>query len=521
MSNHEKEKTAVPLPKKKESAAADSAFLKGVWEYEKKYGDQIRPQERPLYHLTPYTGWMNDPNGFSWYDGKYHLFYQYNPYNTVWDSMHWGHAVSEDLLCWKHMPAALAPDQEYDSFGCFSGSAETLDDGRQILMYTAVSKLPDENGNPVERQRQAIAIGDGKTYQKYENNPVIDQTMLPAGASPVDFRDPKMFRKKDGTFGAVIANRSEDGSGQILLYGSKDGLNWNYECTLLKNNRRHGLMWECPDLFELDGKDVLILSPQDMIPERLEYPSGNGTMAIIGQIDPKSGTLREQSNQSIDYGIDFYAPQTLLSPDGRRIMVAWMQNWDTVQHRKDTLGWFSQMTTPRELSIRNGRLVQQPIREIEALHTNRISYQDVLLDHESLVLDGIKGRTIDLEISAKPEEKASQQHKLIIRFAQDHRFFTEIRYDPSEQTLRMDRKYSGTRRAYIHERKMKVNTEDGKLKLRLLLDRFSAELFVNDGEQAMSMVIYTDQEADGISFESAGRYRLDVTKYDIDMNQKQ
>lgn len=492
-----------------------SDFLKGTWAYEEKYGTAIPEKSRPAFHLTPWAGWMNDPNGFSYYDGKYHLFYQYNPYATVWDSMHWGHAVTEDLVHWEYLPAALAPDQSYDSIGCFSGSAETLDDGRQILMYTSVGKVTDENGELAERQTQSIAFGDGKTYEKYENNPVIDASVLPEGSSPVDFRDPKIWKEEDGTFRSVIASRAKDGSGQILLFSSPDALNWKFESILLKNNRRHGLMWECPDLFKLDGKDVLIMSPQDMYPSQLEYPAGNGTMAVIGSIDPAGQTLHEQNSHSIDYGIDFYAPQTMLAPDGRRIMVAWMQNWDTIQHRNNKMGWFSQMTFPRELSVKNGRLIQNPVSEIEQLRRNKVEYNGVLLDHERVVLDGIEGRIADLEITIRPDEKPDSYRKFILRFAEDHRFYTELVFDAQEQTIRVDRQNSGTRRAYVHQRTMKVNAPDGVLKLRILLDRFSAEVFVNDGEQAMSTVIYTDQDKDGISFECDGRCLLDVVKYDL------
>ncbi|WP_283651031.1 glycoside hydrolase family 32 protein [Ileibacterium valens] len=492
-----------------------SDFLRGCREYEQKHGGAIPPFARPAFHLSPYIGWMNDPNGFSYYNNQFHLFYQYNPYGTVWDSMHWGHAVSDDLLSWKHLPAALAPDQEYDASGCFSGSAETLDDGRQILMYTSVGKIKDAEGNLVERQTQSIAFGDGLNYQKYENNPVLNASDLPEGGSPVDFRDPKIFRDTDGHYKAVIANRAADGSGQILLFSSPDALDWKFESVLLKNNRRHGLMWECPDLFCLDGKDVLIMSPQDMYPSGLEYASGNGTMAVIGKIDPEDQTFHEQNNHSIDYGIDFYAPQTLLTPDGRRIMTAWMQNWDTVGHRKNTMGWFSQMTVPRELSIQNGRLIQNPVREIEQYRHDPVEYKGVLLDHEKIVLDGIQGRIADIELVIRPDQSEDSYRKFKMYFAQDHRFYTEIVFDRENQTVMVNRQNSGTRRSYVHQRTMKVHAQDGVLKLRILLDRFSAEVFVNDGQQAMSTVIYTDQDKEGISFECDGRCLVDVVKYDL------
>ena len=163
-------------------------LLKKARDYEAKAAAQIEPEERPAFHLTPYVGWMNDPNGFSRYGGKYHLFYQYNPYDTSWGPMHWGHAVSADLLHWDYLPCALACDEPYDRFGAFSGSALELDDGRHLLMYTGVKEIPvPGKKEPDVRQTQCVAVGDGLNYRKYAGNPVISETDLPAGSSPVDF----------------------------------------------------------------------------------------------------------------------------------------------------------------------------------------------------------------------------------------------------------------------------------------------------------------------------------------------
>lgn len=285
-----------------------SQILCKAREHEETYGQQIKMEERPVFHLSPYVGWMNDPNGFSWYKGQYHLFYQYNPYHIHWDSMHWGHAVSKDLLHWQHLPVALAPDEEYDKMGCFSGSAIELQDGKHLLMYTAVDHEQREDGSFQDVQTQAIAVGDGINYEKYENNPVLSAKDLPEGGSRVDFRDPKIWKEEDGLYYCVIGNRPADGSGQILLYSSENGFDWQFVSILAKNENRYGKMWECPDLFELDGKHVLLVSPQDMLPQGFEYHNGNGTLCIIGERDEVTYTLKEQYHQAIDYGIDFYAP---------------------------------------------------------------------------------------------------------------------------------------------------------------------------------------------------------------------
>ena len=152
-----------------------SEMLEKARKYEDEQGKQIKAEDRPAFHVSPYVGWMNDPNGFSYYQGEYHLFYQYNPYDTHWDSMHWGHVVSKDLLHWEYLPAALAPDEDYDKMGCFSGSAIELDDGRQLLMYTAVDHETLEDGSKRDIQTQAVAVGDGRDYVKYEKNPVLTE----------------------------------------------------------------------------------------------------------------------------------------------------------------------------------------------------------------------------------------------------------------------------------------------------------------------------------------------------------
>ena len=492
-----------------------SEMLEKARKYEEEQGKQIKAEDRPAFHVSPYVGWMNDPNGFSYYQGEYHLFYQYYPYDTHWNSMHWGHVVSKDLLHWKYLPAALAPDEEYDKGGCFSGSAIELDDGRQLLMYTAVDHETLEDGSKRDIQTQAVAVGDGRDYVKYEKNPVLTEKDLPEGASKVDFRDPKIWKGKDGNFYCVIGSRPADGSGQILLYRSENGFDWEFVSILAENKKRFGKMWECPDFFELDGKYVLLTSPQDMIPEGMEYHNGNGTLCIIGDLDSETHTLKEQSYQSVDYGIDCYAMQTLLAPDGRRIMIAWMQNWDTLAYRRNESKWFAQMSLPREVSVKNGRLYQVPVRELDSMRANKVEYRDVVIKDTRITLDQIEGRTVDLELVIRPVDKDKLYKKFELCFAENEKYHSTLRFRPDESVLKIDRSFSGSERAVVHQRECLVNGDCNELKLRVILDRFSAEIFINDGEQVMSAVILTEQDAKGISFFVDGAAKIDVVKYDL------
>ena len=482
-------------------------------EYECKKEKTIAEEFRPLFHLTPRCGWMNDPNGFSIYKDKYHLFYQYHPYDTVWGPMHWGHAESDDFIDWKYLPAAMAPEADYDKDGCFSGSAIETEDGKHLILYTGVLKKQDENGNFYDVQTQCVAVGDGKDYEKYEMNPVITGDKLPEGAGKIDFRDPKIW-KENGKYYLVAGNKTVDGDGQILQYSSDDGFNWEYDKTLIKNNGRFGVMWECPDFFVLDGKRVLLTSPQDMLPEGFEFHNGNGTLCIIGSLNDE-GDFCEENCQAVDYGIDFYAPQTIRTKDGRQVMIGWLQNWDTLAIKREDFPWFGQMSLPREISIKNGRLIQKPIREIENYYGKRVSRQNVAVT-DCCALSGIEGRCIDMTVNARPTGMELSYRKFEIRFADNGKEYSTIEFDPVESIVKIDRKHSGNRRAIVHQRRCKVADNKGKITLRVILDRYSMELFINDGEQVMSMGIFTDIKAEGISFSAGGELIMDVVMNELE-----
>lgn len=489
-----------------------SELLEKARKYEEDKEKNIAKELRPLFHLTPRTGWMNDPNGLSYFDGQYHIFYQYYPYQTVWGPMHWGHAVSKDLLKWEYRPCAMAPDTEYDGAGCFSGGAIETADGKHLLIYTGVKKVEDEDGSFHEEQNQCVAIGDGVNYEKLGTNPVICGDSLPEGCGKRDFRDPKIW-KENGKYYIVVGNKTIDGDGQILRFKSDDGLKWEYDGLVIKNNFRFGVMWECPDYFKLDDKQVLLTSPQDMLPEELEFHNGNGTLCVIGTVDEK-GNFNEENCQAIDYGIDFYATQTIETADGRTIMMGWLQNWDTCGIRRDDFPWFGQLSIPRELSVKNGKLIQNPIREIENYYGKKICRQNVLIN-DSCALSSISGRTIDMTVNLRPLNMDNPYEKFEIRFADNGQFYSTIEFNAKDQIVKIDRKHSGSRRAIVHQRRCKVMAPDGKIKLRLILDRYSMELFINDGEQVMSMGIFTTIRAEGITFKALGDALVDVTMHEL------
>ena len=491
-----------------------SKMLQKARDFEKKYLPYTA-SEQPLFHLTGGIGWINDPNGFAPYKGEYHLFFQYYPYNTKWGPMHWGHVKTKDFIRWERLPAALAPDTDYDRDGCFSGSSVELPDGRQLLMYTGVRNIRRRNGKIDSFQTQCVAIGDGTDYEKLESNPVIGAGLLPEGGSEHDFRDPKIWREGDMYY-AVIGNRCADGSGTILLYQSKDALNWEYVSVLAACHNQYGRMWECPDFFPLDGKHVLLVSPQEMAAIGLEFHPGNANVCLIGKYDRKAHHLNREYVQAIDYGLDFYAPQTLLTEDGRRVMIAWMQNWETSSSILQELRFMGQMTLPRELSVRNGRLFQNPVRELESCRGVKIDYHNVLINGDAS-LRGISGRCMDMTVTVRPGNDRNIYKWFRLYVAKDGENSTMIRYRPDIGTLKLDRTHRGFPHDIVHIREFPVRQKDGEIKIRVVMDRYSMELFVNDGEQAASFVLYTPQEANAVSFSSDGSVLVDVEKYDLEI----
>ena len=382
-------------------------------------------------------------------------------------------------------------------------------------MYTGVEEQKRDDGFIDSRQTQCIAFGDGLNYQKYERNPVITPEMLPEGSSTEDFRDPKIWwDEADRCFYAVMGSRTADGSGAVVLFRSGDALRWEYCSTLDRSRNQYGKMWECPDFFPLDGADVLIVSPMEMLAEGLEFHNGNNAAYLTGRWDRRARTFERLELRALDYGLDFYAPQTLLTPDGRRVLIGWMQSPETGHSQPHDIKWFGQMTIPRELSVRSGRLLQRPVRELERYRGELVICRNVYV-RERLCLPQVSGRCVDMTVRVRPAGGALYQ-KFTIKIAKDTEFYTAVTYDPGSSVLRFDRSHSGFRHNIVASRKALVRYQEGEIKLRFIIDRFSAEVFVNDGEQVMTSTLYTPQNADSISFEAEGSAIIDVEKYSLE-----
>lgn len=468
--------------------------------------NKVDYKELPEFHVAPQVGWINDPNGFSYYDGMVHLFYQFHPYSKEWGPMHWGHCVSSDLIKWEYYPVALAPDMKYDMDGCFSGSAIETDEGH-MLVYTGVTH-EENDGKKNEYQNQCVALGDGKSYKKIENNPVINGEIMPQNFSREHFRDPKVWKEDDGYY-LVAGNKTNDGKPQVVLFHSKDMYDWRYVSVLAEDvTGKYGTMWECPDFFEINGQYILIASPQDMCADD-EFHNGNNSVYFIGNYDRDMHKFDYNKVYALDDGIDFYAPQTTLMPDGRRVMIGWMQSWDS-NIRPFKQKWSCMMTVPREIKLIDGRIIQNPVREIKKYYTDSINYVEQTVEGECS-FQKINGRVLDMTV----EIKDGDYDEFKINFAKNDKFSSSIIYDKSKNEIEINRLYSGMNRDTIGTRKVKVRYPKQSLKLRVILDKYSVEIFVNDGSQVLSMTYYTPVEADEISFECNNTAVINIEKHGI------
>jgi len=287
----------------------------------------------------------------------------------------------------------------------------------------------------------------------------------------------------------------------------------NHEEPVIDISARFGSMYEYSDFFELSGTWVLLLSSKEM--KSCEPDDHSGSAAIFGDYDRESGIFTPHLNQPIDYGTDFCFPRTLLTPDGRRILIACMQNRDIRSDRERTGQWAGQMTIPRELSVTDGRLCQNPARELEQYYTNILTYKHVPVSDE-VFLYGMEGSCVDIEINVRPVTDEPLYREFSVCLAADDESYSSICFSPEDGMVKIGRKHSGSPERITHHCGCLVEESmDGNIKFRIILDRFSSEVFINDGRYVVSTVIPTRLSAEKIVFRTEGKSAIDVTKRDI------
>ena len=468
----------------------------------------ITSEYRNTYHLMAPIGWINDPNGFSEYNNKYHLFYQYNPYSAEWGPMHWGHQTTKDFIKWDLEDVALAPDMPYEPTGCFSGTA-IEENGKLYLVYTAASDF----------QNQALAFSnDGVIFNKLDEL-LIDGDDLPEGFSNNDFRDPKIFKRNNKFY--ILCGNKAPGSKQIIMFSSSNIEGpYQYVGVVYNRNDLSGI-FECPDLIQIDNKDILIASPQGIKDDAFyNYQNSDSCVYLVGSLSTNTNKFfKDQGTEleEFDKGFSFYAPQTLKTSDGRNIMVAWMRSWSEPNTTRG-LGWCGAMTLPRELTLVNGHIYQAPVREINNYLKNKKTESDIELEsdknHELVEFKGNKSK-ISLEIDVN---SISGSGKAGIELYKGTNATTKLYYDKEKECVVIDRTKCGS--LYDGMRYAKVSPVNGKIKLDIFLDVNSVEVFINDGYYTMTANIYAPSDALGVSlFTKTSKAKFtNLEKYEISIN---
>ena len=428
---------------------------------------------RPAFHFTPPSGWMNDPNGMVYHEGEYHLFYQHYPNGTQWGPMHWGHAVSKDLLNWEHLPIALYPD----SLGyIFSGSAVIDHQNTTGLGYPMVAiftyhqpEMEKEGRNDFQYQGIAYSLDKGRTWTKYPGNPV-----LPNQNKIRDFRDPKVFwHEKTGRWIMVFAAFDH-----IQLWSSPNLINWTFVNEFGKNEGDHGGVWECPDLFPLKTEDgnqekwVMLVSINPGAPN-----GGSGTQYFIGDFDGEN--FKSESHGWVDYGRDNYAGVTysnIPAEDGRRIFIGWMSNWNYA-NQVPTEKWRSAMTIPRELMLEETDqgmiLISRPLRGIyEIMEPVR---ENILNIPGYTSFDFNPRENLELEWSSEEGDL------YVLQYTPEKGFFS----NRSQSGLTNFSEKFGVGKAFGPFIK-----RNGKSTLEILMDSASMEIFVDGGSMVMTEILF-------------------------------
>lgn len=460
---------------------------------------------RPQFHFSPGENWMNDPNGMVYYEGEYHLFYQYNPNDIVWGPMHWGHAISTDMINWKEYPIALYPD----SIGTiFSGSA-VVDWNNTAGFQTGKEKalvaiFTHDNGAGTACQSIAYSNDKGRTWAKYSGNPVLPY------AGQNDFRDPKVFWHEATNRWVMVVTWGQ----AVRFYTSPDLKNWTYASQFGDNDGYHISAWECPDLYELpvDGSNTnkkWVLSVN--IGQGTTY-GGGGTQYFIGDFN---GTAFTNSNSPdtvlwLTNGKDDYAGVSVSDvPDGRRIFVGWQTDFEYYQSTPTT-PWRSNFTVPRSLSLstlpEGIRLIQTPITELQSLRGTPSSWSDTVLSPGTNLLSNESSKQFELIAEFKVDSSClASEFGFKVRKGGSQ--YTTIGYNKATSKMFIDRTNSGisnfsTEFPELHE--VTLNPVNNTIRLHALVDWSSVELFGNDGQQLLSDLIYPDAASMGIEIYTVG-----------------
>ncbi|MDO5100013.1 MAG: glycoside hydrolase family 32 protein [Eubacteriales bacterium] len=413
---------------------------------------------RLRYHVQPPVGWLNDPNGLSQFHGLYHFFFQYAPFGVDGsDVKFWGHATSRDMIHWDYHDVAIYADSPQDIHGVFSGGA-FVEDGKLELFFTGNVKLAgDYDFITAGREGNTLYMASDDGFHFGHKSCLLHAGEYPAQYS-CHIRDPKVW-KEDGRYWMLLGARSRDDRGAVLVYRSPDKKQWQL-IREVTGNRSFGYMWECPDLIRLDGERFLSMSPQGVGHQSHRFQN----VYASGYLPFTDGELDVDRFEEWDYGFDFYAPQSFVDEAGRTILVGWAGLPDIEYTNPTTqLGWQHCLTTPRQLSLHDGKICQWPVEEFERLRKTRQVLEDELT---------IDQATFDLEIETTQGDFTLTINELI-----------ELRFSDGLLTLSLDDR-AGYGRGQRFCECDRIET------LRLLADTSLLEIYVNGGEKVLTTRFY-------------------------------
>lgn len=471
---------------------------------------------RPKLHFAPKENWMNDPNGLVYFKEEYHLFFQYNPNDTVWGPMHWGHAVSKDLITWEELDIALYPDEHGT---IFSGSAV-------VDWHNTTGFFPEEPGlvaifthhkdgePPVQTQSLAYSHDQGRTWVKYEGNPVLRHE------SKIDFRDPKVFWHEATSRWIMVLATGET----ISFYSSSDLKKWDFESEFGTDVELPDGVWECPDLFKLkvEGSDEEKWALFVSIGDNAKSDMGSYMLYFVGEFDGSTFTSDHRDIKILDYGKDNYAGVSfsdIPQADGRRIYLAWMSNW-RYANEIPTEGWRSQMTMPRALGLRKvGEeyvVIQNPVKELEQYLKVEdeincvLSYNEEVIEvQESYFQGNVNFENIDAE-----------KFGLTLHFSNNQ--YTTITFDVNNHVLALDRSKSGKddfSDMFLLDQRVEIeNIHD--VELQFLVDASSIEIFLDKGRYALTSLIFPDGVCENITlFSVDGKTKVSNARISVPTNE--
>ena len=415
------------------------------------------------YHISPITGWLNDPNGLCQVDGTYHIYYQADPLNAIRKNIIWGHVTTKDFINYHYHEPFIFADTNLDKDGAYSGSAFIIDD-KINFFYTGNVKYPgnyDYINEGRDHNTIKIVSEDGFSYDKKEL--ILSNDDYPRNLTR-HVRDPKIYQE-DGIYYLFLGARDKNDKGKVIVYKSDDLEEFSYHMEIT-TNYDFGYMWECPDFFEINGKKFLMVSPQGLKSEEYRFQNIYQSGYFPIDIDLKEKAYRLGEFVELDYGFDFYAPQTFEDESGRRILIGWMGMPDA-NYINPTVknNWQHALTLPRELKTRDNKLLQKPIKEVESLRKEKIEIKkdlEYFINQFEFLAEGINE---EFEINLRSDAKLTYKDQII--------------------SLNLGRCGYGRDKRKI--RIEKINN------IRIYSDTSSVEIFINDGQYVMTSRVYSEK----------------------------